>query len=270
MKHIEDRGLILIGCGFMGGALLKGWLADGVSPSAVTVIDPAPSSWLTAHSGLRINDTPPCGPAAVVVATKPQILNTVLPSVKQYASPQTVVISIAAGAPIRLFEDYLGTETPIVRAMPNLPASIGVGVSALFGNTATSDEALKLVDHLFSVVGSTTVLPSEDLLHVVTGLSGSGPAYVFALVEAFASAGADLGLPADLAKFLAVRTVAGAGQMLANTHTDPKALREAVTSKGGTTAAGLSQFMSHNHGIQDLAKRTLDAARQRSVDLSIG
>ena len=129
---------------------------------------------------------------------------------------------------------------------------------------------MALVSTLFQAVGATVTLPAEDMLHLVTGLSGSGPAYVFALAEALAQAGTDLGLPEDLARVLAVQTVAGAGRMLAAPGADPTALRKAVTSKGATTAAGLAQLMAEPGGIAALARRTVDAARQRSVELSAG
>lgn len=268
MHTVNERGLVLVGCGFMGRALLEGWIAAGIEPDAVTVKDPAPSDWLRSQSGLRLNGPLPGAPAAIVIATKPQILDKVLPDFVALGGGKTVVVSIAAGAPVSVFETCFGAQTPVVRAMPNLPASVGAGITALFGNDAAGPDDMALVERLFEAVGTTVRLPDEDMLHLVTGLSGSGPAYVFSLAEALAAAGADLGLPADLAKVLAVQTVAGADRMLAAADADPTALRKAVTSKGGTTAAGLEAFMAEPHGIAALARHTVEAASNRSIALS--
>lgn len=268
MKVVNERGLVLVGCGFIGKALLEGWLAQGIEPGAITVSDPAPSAWLQAQTGLRINQALPDRPAIIVVATKPQILDKVLPGLEAFGHGSTVIVSIAAGAPLSLFQAHLGDDTPIVRAMPNLPASIGVGVTALFANEAADRNQIALAASLFEAVGSVVELTAEEQLHAVTALSGSGPAYVFALAEALARAGETLGLPAALAEELANKTVAGAGKMLAAPDASAEALRVAVTSKGGTTAAGLTAFMAETDGIQPLVDRTVDASRRRSIELS--
>lgn len=269
MQEVNEGGLVLVGCGFMGKALLEGWIAKGVRPGAVWVQDPAPSDWLQSQSDLHINEAPPENPAALVIATKPQILDQVLPGLAPFGGGSTVVVSIAAGAPISLFETTFGAETPIVRVMPNLPASIGVGASALFANEATNPDQTAFVRMMFEAVGSVVELEEEDLLHAVTGLSGSGPAYVFALAEAMAQAGVDAGLPPELAKILAAQTVSGAGAMLRDPDADATSLRVAVTSKGGTTAAGLVEFMAKD-GIAPLTRKTVDAAKRRSIELSGG
>ncbi len=267
MKEVNERGLVLVGCGFMGKALLEGWMAKGVRPDAVWVQDPAPSDWLTSQAAIHVNQTPPENPAVLVIATKPQILDQALPGLAPFGGGSTVVISIAAGAPISLFEATFGAETPIVRVMPNLPASIGVGASALFASGATNPDQTALVRTMFEAVGSVVELEEEHLLHAVTGLSGSGPAYVFALAEAMAQAGVEAGLPPELAKILAAQTVSGAGEMLRAPDADAAALRVAVTSKGGTTAAGLVEFMAED-GIGPLTRKTVDAAKRRSIELS--
>ena len=264
MQQLNTHGLVMVGCGFMGQALLQGWLAHGLRAESVTVQDPMPSDWLKNQSGLRVNTTPPQAPAALVVAVKPQILATVLPGLARFGGGKTVVISIAAGAPLSLFEQYFGTGTPVIRAMPNLPASVGQGATALYGNAAAKDHH-PLANALFSAVGNCITLPQEELMHLVTGLSGSGPAYIFAMVEAMANAAHQLGLPKELASALAHQTVAGAGGMLAQPQANAEALRMAVTSKGGTTAAGLAVL---TEALAPLMQSTIDAARQRSVELS--
>ncbi|MEP3345688.1 MAG: pyrroline-5-carboxylate reductase [Litoreibacter sp.] len=267
MKQLNTRGLVLIGCGFIGQALLEGWLVAGLSPEAVTIQDPTPSDWLSSQSGIRLNTSLPEKPAVVVIATKPQTLDALLPDLAQFSGGDTVVVSIAAGAPIGLFEQHLGTQTPIIRAMPNLPASVGLGATAMFANTASTPSDVELAKSLFDAVGLSVQLPQEDLLHVVTGLSGSGPAYVFAMAEAMTAAAADLGLPMDLAKTLALQTVAGAGKMLAAPGADASTLRDAVTSKGGTTAAGLDQMIGSD-ALTDLMSNTINAAQCRSQELA--
>ncbi|WCR12269.1 pyrroline-5-carboxylate reductase [Paracoccus stylophorae] len=267
MQPFDKRGLGLVSCGFMGKALLEGWMARGIASDSIFVRDPNPSDWLRARDDLNLNADFPTDLAALVIATKPQILDRVLPDLTQFGNGQTVVVSIAAGAPVSLFETHLGTETPVVRVMPNQPAAVGAGVTALFANAATDADPIRLVRDLFETVGTVVDLPEEDLLHVVTGLSGSGPAYVFAVAEALAEAGTQLGIPADLARVLALQTVAGAGAMLGRPGADATALRKAVTSKGGTTAAGLGPLRTTG-ALNDLMRRSVDAARQRSVELS--
>ena len=253
----------------MGKALLEGWSSSGILATSVTVQDPSPSDWLIAQPGLRLNEALPEAPAALVVATKPQILDQVLPGLSGFGGRETTIISIAAGAPVALFEDNFGPETAVIRAMPNLPASIGHGVTAIFGNASCGSKELTMAEALFKAVGTTVTLPEEDMLHLVTGLSGSGPAYVFAMAEAMAAAAQDLGMPQELAKKLAFQTVSGAGRMLSKPDADATALRVAVTSKGGTTAAGLSQLMRSPNSIETLMHTTIDAARLRSEELAI-
>lgn len=264
MEQLNANGLVMVGCGFMGQALLQGWFANGLRPEAVTVQDPRPSDWLQAQSGLRLNKTLPKAPAAIVIATKPQILDAVLPDLSHFGNGKTVVISIAAGAPMYLFEHHFGTQTPIIRAMPNLPASVGHGATALHHNAVATDH-VELAKVLFEAVGTCVTVPDEEMMHLVTGLSGSGPAYVFAMAEAMANAAFALGLPKDLARALTQQTIAGAGAMLAQPLSDAEELRNAVTSKGGTTAAGLAALMD---SIGPLMENTIDAARRRSLELS--
>lgn len=267
MDTRNARGLVLIGCGFMGQALLEGWLAAGVAPEAVTIQDPTPSDWLSAQSGIRLNADLPDNPAVVVIEAKPQILDARLPSLTQFFGGDTVVISIAAGAPIDLFETHLGSKAPIIRAMPNLPASVGLGATAMFANAASTPSDIALAETLFAAVGLSVQLPQENMLHLVTGLSGSGPAYVFAMAEPMAAAAHDLGLPMDLAKTLALQTVAGAGKMLGAPGADASTLRDAVTSKGGTTAAGLDQLIGTG-ALTNLVSDTINAAQCRSQELA--
>lgn len=260
---INPRGLVLVGCGRMGGAMLRGWLARGLDPSAVTVIDPhlAPE-W--GDRGLRVNAAPPDDPAVLVLAVKPQRMADALGGVP--GLNDTLVLSVAAGTTIATFETAF-PGAPIVRAMPNTPAAIGQGISALIGNAHATPAHLDLAETLMGAVGRVVRLDREDQMDAVTALSGSGPAYVFHLIEAMARAGEAQGLPAALSLELARMTVAGAGALAVHADEDPATLRENVTSPGGTTAAGLRVLMDAQTGLPPLMARTIAAATQRGRDL---
>lgn len=267
-SDIEARGLVLLGCGKMGSALLQGWLGQGLAPGAVHVIDPAPPAWLGDHPGIRVNGPLPGDPAVLVIAVKPQLMDAALPQVSGLSG--ALVISVAAGTPIAAFEAAFGADAAIVRAMPNTPAAIGQGITALVGNRAAGEPALALAEGLLSAVGETVRLPSEDLMDAVTAVSGSGPAYVFLLIETLAAAGEAEGLPPDLALRLARATVAGAGALAQAEagRTGPDQLRVNVTSPGGTTAAALEVLMDDKTGFPALLRRAVHAAAERSRELS--
>ena len=266
---IGDNGLLLVGCGKMGGALLKGWIGAGVAPDQVTVIEPYPADWLIelTSEGLNLNVPPNAPPTVTIVATKPQIMADALPGLNLYGDGPTLFISIAAGTAIASFEAMLGSETPIVRAMPNTPAAVGAGITALVSSRTVTADQRDLAEKLMGAVGKTVFLQSEDQMHAVTALSGSGPAYVFALAEAMASAGMSEGLPKELAQRLATETIAGAGKLMALADVEPSDLRVQVTSPGGTTAAGLEHLMSTN-GLYALMEKTIQAASRRSRELA--
>jgi pyrroline-5-carboxylate reductase len=268
MEDLVNKGVCLVGCGFMGKALLTGWLAHGVPARALYVHDPRPTDWLAGLDGIHLNKPFPDRPAAIVIATRPPDVDRILPPLSPFGGGETLILSIAASKPMSLFEDHFCDGTPIVRAMPNLPATVGAAVTAYVSNGLLRDDQKMLFERLMSAVGTVVELPEEDLLPIVTALSGAGPAYVFAMAEAFASAGLELGLPEDLAHELAIRTVAGAGRMLAQPDADATGFRVAVTSKGGTTEAGMLEFMADEHGIHDLVKRTVEAAALRCGELS--
>ncbi|MGY3439769.1 MULTISPECIES: pyrroline-5-carboxylate reductase [unclassified Marinovum] len=268
MKAINQRGMVVIGCGFMGKALLEGWLASGVDPEAIHVQDPSPSDWLKAQTGFHLNKELPDNPAVLVIATKPQVLAEVLPPLAQFGDGETIVVTIATGAPLAYYEAVFGAKTPVARAMPNLPAAVGAGVTVFACNANVSAAQSALVADLFNAVGVGIALEDEAQMHAVTGISGSGPAYVFAMAEAMTKAGVDMGLPTDLAATLAVHTIAGAGAMMRETGSEAGDLRRAVTSKGGTTAEALKHLMAEGSGLSDLMAKAASASRDRSIELS--
>ncbi|MEM8849489.1 MAG: pyrroline-5-carboxylate reductase [Pseudomonadota bacterium] len=256
---IAARGVVLLGCGKMGSALLSGWLAHGLPPGAVTVIDPKPSDWLR-DCGVTLGGPLPAAPAITLIAVKPQMMQDALPALRDL--DDTLFVTVAAGTPIAAYEAALG-DIRLVRAMPNTPAAVGKGITAIIGNGAAKPADLDIAEGLLAAVGEVVRLDHEDQMDAVTGLSGSGPAYVFHLIEALTAAGEAEGLSPDLSLQLARATVAGAGA-LAMTGADPGQLRINVTSPNGTTQAGLQVLMSD---LPDLIRRTVKAAADRSREL---
>jgi pyrroline-5-carboxylate reductase len=264
---IARRGLVLLGCGKMGSALLAGWLAGGLSPGAVRVIEPAPSDWLRA-TGVRLDGDLPADPAVALVAVKPQMMGAALPALAALGGGGTLIVSIAAGTPIAAFEAAFGTSTPVVRAMPNTPAAVGRGITALVGNAAAGEAGLAMAEGLMAAVGATVRLAQEGQMDAVTAVSGSGPAYVFHLIEALAAAGVASGLPEGLAMELARHTVCGAGELAHRSEESAAQLRVNVTSPGGTTAAALAELMDAEQGLPPLMRRAVAAAAARGRELA--
>ncbi len=267
MSRVAEQGLVLLGCGKMGSAMLAGWLDHGLPAASVWVIDPYPSDWLKAQ-GVNINTPLPEAPAVVLVAVKPQMMGAALPAIQALGGGGSLFISIAAGTPLATFEQVLGQGTPIVRAMPNTPAAIRQGITALIGNQNTSDADIALAEDLLSAIGETVRLHDEAQMDAVTGVSGSGPAYVFHLIETLAKAGEAHGLSPELAMKLAKSTVAGAGALAMAADEDPSQLRVNVTSPNGTTQAALEVLMHEDAGFPDLLHRAVKAATDRSRELS--
>lgn len=264
---IAARGLVLVGCGRMGSALLEGWLARGLPAGTIWVVEPEPSDWLRAQ-GVRLNAPLPDAPAVVVVAVKPQMMGDALPGLAALGGGGTLVLSIAAGTPVAAFEAAFGAGTPVVRAMPNTPAAVGRGISALVGNAAAGAEGLALAEALMAAVGACVRLQDEGQMDAVTAVSGSGPAYVFHMIEALAAAGMAQGLPEAMAMQLARATVCGAGALAAQSPETAEVLRVNVTSPGGTTAAGLGVLMDPDTGLPPLMRRTVGASADRSRELA--
>ncbi|PTW53197.1 pyrroline-5-carboxylate reductase [Breoghania corrubedonensis] len=270
MKLTKTSPLLLVGAGKMGGAMLSGWIEQGIDPAAIVVCDPRPCdemAALLAAKGIRhiAAASGDLTPGVVLIAVKPQMMADVLGPLKPIVGAQTLVVSIAAGKAIATFEAAFGA-VPVVRAMPNTPAQVARGMTALFANPAVSADQKHLVEELLSGIGAVAWLDDEGEMDAVTAVSGSGPAYVFLLAECLAQAGRKAGLPADLADTLARQTVAGAGELLYRSDLDAGTLRKNVTSPGGTTAAALSVLMADD-GFQPLLDAAVKAAAERSREL---
>jgi pyrroline-5-carboxylate reductase len=264
--------ITLVGCGQMGSAMLRGWLAHGAAQQFLVIepigrppalADVAAVAWHRSPEDLPLN----AAPEAVVFAVKPQVIDDVLPAYRRFARHQTLFLSIAAGTTIGRIARHLGEDVAIVRCMPNTPAAIGRAITVACPNPRVSESQRQLCSALLAAIGDSTWVADEALMDAVTAVSGSGPAYVFLLIEALAAAGEKAGLPANLAMELARRTIAGSGELALLASEAPDRLRENVTSPGGTTRAALDVLMAEG-GLPDLIDRAVAAAAQRSRELA--
>ena len=261
--------IVLAGAGKMGGALLTGWLARGLDPKHVAVIEPHPSDDIHAlgATGVRLNPAAKDAGAvtALVVAVKPQMFRDAGPALRPFVGASTLVVSIMAGTTIAVLDAVCGGN--IVRAMPNTPAAIGRGITVAVAAKPVNEQQRTTADALLRATGAVEWVDDEALMDAVTAVSGSGPAYIFLLAEELARAGVTAGLPADLAAKLARDTVAGSGELLHRSDLDAATLRQNVTSPGGTTAAALGVLMGEN-GLNELMTRAVAAATARSKELA--
>ncbi|WP_346910007.1 pyrroline-5-carboxylate reductase [uncultured Roseibium sp.] len=271
MIFSKDRPFLLVGAGKMGGAMLSGWMAEGLDPSAIVVSDPKPGDEIKAilekHGIRHVTEvSADLAPSIVLVAVKPQMMDVVLPAIAPAIRPDTLILSVAAGTPISRFQTAFG-PVPVARAMPNTPAMVARGITAVFPNDGVSEDQKDTVGTLLSAVGKVVWLESEDQIDMVTGVSGSGPAYVFWLAECLAEAGKAAGLPEELARELAEATVSGAGELMHQSPETPTVLRQNVTSPNGTTAAALEVLMAED-GLKPLMTKAVAAAVNRARELA--
>lgn len=275
LKSFDGR-LLLVGCGKMGSALLDGWLAGGLPASAPLIVETSEAACAALSArGLEAVSAavalPPKIDARVaVLAVKPQAFADAVPPLARRLAPGCLALSIAAGKTLADLAAFLGDGRALVRAMPNTPAAVGRGITALVANAATSAEQKPLAEALMGAVGDTLWLEDEALMDAVTAVSGGGPAYVFLLMEVLAEAGRKAGLPSDVAVRLAEATVTGAGHLAEASPEPPAQLRVNVTSPGGTTLEALKILMDPEAGLQPLFDRAIAAATARSKALSGG
>jgi len=266
--------LILAGCGKMGSALLGGWLKRGIKSTDVTVIEPFEETAFKIAKSFDVTVVaapdvilPSTDSRTIVFAVKPQSMDDIIPTYTRFVEEKTVFLSIAAGKSINYFQSILGTQAAIVRAMPNTPAAVSRSITVACANANTTDDQTHQCEKLLQAVGTVVWIKDEGLMDAVTALSGSGPAYVFALTECMAEAGINAGLQADLAHQLARETVAGAGALLSQSSESAGELRINVTSPGGTTAAALEVLMTEG-SLKKLMIRAIAAAARRSRELA--
>ena len=265
--------LILAGCGNMGYAMLKGWLKSGkLAPAETFVVEPnaelrARAAELGSRVASEVGGIPADAvPEIVVIAVKPQVIREVTADYRRLGNGKTTFVSVAAGTPVSTFLEILGSSTPIVRCMPNTPASIGKGMMVVYANDHVTREAKDFVGDLLSASGEVATIADEGLMDAVTAVSGSGPAYIFHFIECLTSAAEHAGLPEDTARLLAMQTVYGAASLAAESREDPAVLRRQVTSPNGTTAAALGVLMGEDR-LKNLLTEAVEAARLRSIEL---
>jgi len=274
---MAQQQITLLGCGKMGSAMLEGWLADTNLDANFTIIEPHQThlGWLQGQKSVQLYadcaaanaDGAPVS-TMIVLAVKPQMMDDAIAGLGNMKHADCAYLSIAAGISTGWLKQRLGDAAIVIRAMPNTPAAIGKGITALYADAPNqaSNQARNLASQLLAAVGQVVHVQDEALMDGVTALSGSGPAYVFLLVEAMTEAGIKAGLPDDLAAELAKATVCGAGALMAAVDTAPAILRENVTSKGGTTAAALAVLMADD-GLTSLMTKAVAAAKARSIEL---
>jgi pyrroline-5-carboxylate reductase len=270
-KTSLSPSILLVGCGRMGSALLKGWIANGLGPVAVVETAPSPSlrrfakaNGVAIHKDVMVVDTRAL--KVCVAALKPQILKTEAVKLARIAQSGTLMLSIAAGTSTATLYKAWGSQARIIRAMPNTPGAIGRGISALYAGRNAKPADHKFAQKLLAALGETLWVYHEDLIDIVTVVSGSGPAYVFLLTEALAAAAEAEGMPRPLAEKLARATIIGSGALLDADPRAPAELRRDVTSPHGTTEAALEILMAEN-GLAQLLVRAVAAARARAVAL---
>lgn len=279
-----SQQFFILGCGKMGSAMLNGWLSGGAAKQTdFIIIDPYFDKSSLASQSVESQQAVRCFASiaeaaeagmvradVMLLSVKPQMMAEALAQTDLLDISDCCFISIAAGLSIAKLTQMIGAGgdkgVRLIRTMPNTPAAIGKGMTAIIGNQAASAADMDLAVQLLSVCGKVARLESEAQLDAVTALSGSGPAYVFLLAEAMAQAGTDLGLSEALARDLAEQTLYGAGALLAGADETAAVLRENVTSKGGTTAAALAVLMAED-GMTDLLARAMKAAHERSQEL---
>ena len=258
--------LAVLGGGKMGAALVSGLLAsDWAPPDQLLVVEPVAGrrhELAAAHPGLGVAAELDAGAEGAVVAVKPGDVEAACRALKAAGTPR--VLSIAAGVTLERLESWLGSGTAVIRAMPNTPALVGCGAAAIAPGSAAGEDDLGWAEEILSAVGTVERVP-EKLLDAVTGLSGSGPAYVFLVAEALIEAGVANGLPRNVSETLTIQTLLGSSRLLAESGERPEALRAAVTSPGGTTAAGLAALEAR--AVRSAFMEAVTAATERSKAL---
>ena len=268
-KKINQR-IKIIGCGKMASAILDAWLKKSISPQDIYVDDPKPSEWLLEKKkhGLNINTKADVSFDYCFIGVKPQSLDEIKLKLKGLSKKNVTFVSMLAGIKINRLEDIIGKDESIVRIMPNLPAEILKGVTAVKENKRVEPKQSKNLALLLEAFGETVKFVEERKFDAVTALSGSGPAYIFLIAELMTEVGINLGLSYDEAFKLVKHTIEGAGSLIVNSSLKPQKLRENVTSPGGTTYEALAVMMNKDNGLPKIFSAAIKAAAQRSKELS--
>lgn len=265
--------LVLIGAGKMGTAMLQGWLDAGVKAEQVVIFDPTPPPETLELIAVRqINHNPDIGSVSgietILVAIKPQMMDEVLPHMTNLAREAPLVVSVVAGKTIAAIKGHFGIDTPVIRTIPNTPAAVGRGITAMVASEGVSQAQKDLATSLLTCLGEVVNVDDEAHIDACTAISGSGPAYIFHMAECLTAAGVELGLPQDIARQLARATVSGAGELMRVSGIEASTLRENVTSPKGTTYAALQVLMAEPGGMKELMIRATAEAARRSRELA--
>jgi pyrroline-5-carboxylate reductase len=260
------KSLLLVGCGKMGGAMLRGWQARDAAQRYAVVEPVLDVEGAERHAGPETLP-PDLAPDVVVLAVKPQMMDEALPAYRRFVRPGTVFLSIAAGKTLAYFARHLGEGAAIVRSMPNTPAAVGRGITVACAGKGVSAAQKEMCDSLLAAVGEVTWVDDEGLIDPVTAVSGGGPAYVFLLIEVLAKAGVAAGLPEGLSMRLARSTVCGSGELARLSPEPASVLRQNVTSPKGTTLEALQVLMGPK-GIEPIFIEAIAAATRRSRELA--
>ena len=273
MNIETQRPLLLVGCGKMGSAILSGLLPQIQSSACIKVVDPNGIPTQSCKDGISVfkeaKELPSnFEPSIIIFAVKPQQMKKVVPSYLRFVESDAFFISIAAGTTIKFFEDILGSNAAIIRAMPNTPALVKQAITVACPNAAITDSQMASAKLLLETIGEVIFISDEDLLDPITAISGSGPAYVFFMIECLTQAGLENGLPSKLASTLALKTVSGAGMLALESSETPEQLRQNVTSPGGTTFEALQVLTANDNGLKQLISGAVSAATRRSRELA--
>lgn len=265
-QSLLTRPLLMIGCGNMAGAMLEGWLAAGADPRMVTVVRPSgrpPAPGIRTLKALPEDEAP----ALVLLGVKPQKLAEVAPAVAPALEPETILVSILAGTPLATLRGLFPAPRTLVKAMPNLPVSLGKGVIELFADSAADPAGKAEVERLMAALGKSEWFEDESLFSVASALTAAAPAFLYRFLDALAAAAVDLGLPADQAARLAAAMAEGSAALAAGSAETPERLARRVASPGGTTEAGLA-VLDAEDALRSLVRRTLEASRRRGAEMA--
>jgi pyrroline-5-carboxylate reductase len=272
MKLNLKGTLVLVGAGKMGGAMLEGWLKAGADPAKIVALDPGPPPEILALlQKHNIRHNPPINTITdaevVLTAVKPQVMDEVLAPLHSLAKSKPLILSIMAGKTIAKLAAHFGENASIIRTMPNTPAAVGRGITAMVGNNHVTPVQMTLAEQLLSTIGEVVRVETEEQIDWVTGVSGSGPAYIFFMTECLTAAGESLGLSPEIAEKLARATVSGSGELMHQSGIDAATLRKNVTSPKGTTYEALQVLMADD-GLKPLMQKAVEAAARRSKELA--
>lgn len=267
---MNEKSILLVGCGNMGGAILRGWLNSGIDEEHITVLGNSPEgkARIRTEFGVNVRDSIEDikeDPDVIMFGVKPQIITKIIKPFSRFSNSS--FLSIIAGKTTGFFEEYLGKDKAIIRSMPNLPSTIMQGATGCYANKNVTATQKELADRLLKVVGTVVWANDESHMDIITGISGSGSAYVFYIIESMIEAATELGLDADSAKDLVTQTLIGGAMMARQSDKDVGKLRKEVTSPNGTTQAALEVLMKDG-ALKDILKNTVKAANDRSKELA--